>query len=233
MTEATEAPVRLTSGPRRWWNWRGPAHDGRRRTRSSVLAGGCVEWESPVDSATTDDTEAVDADGSRTMSVTEVADVPKVTDRSVRRMCEEGRLSAEKSGKTWSIDADSLRRVRLGPSRHHLGRPVLGSGDHRARPPRRGGHRSGPALETVIEELVPDAFHNTDQYANNRIECDHGRLKARLCPVRGLKTDCTAGVVIAGHAFMQNLRRGFYELGVEAEPRLRIASASDELTEAI
>ena len=107
MTEATEAPVRLTSGPRQWWSWRGPAHDGRRRIRSSVLVGGCVEWESPVDSATTDDTEAVDADGSRTMSVTEVADVLKVTDRSVRRMCEEGRLSAEKSGKTWSIDADS------------------------------------------------------------------------------------------------------------------------------
>ena len=36
------------------------------------------------------------------------------------------------------------------------------------------------ALETVIEELIPDAFHNTDQYANNRVECDHGRLKARL-----------------------------------------------------
>jgi transposase-like protein len=36
------------------------------------------------------------------------------------------------------------------------------------------------ALETVIEELTPDAFHNTDQYANNRVGCDHGRLKARL-----------------------------------------------------
>jgi transposase-like protein len=30
------------------------------------------------------------------------------------------------------------------------------------------------ALETVIEEVVPDAFHNTDQYANNCVECDHG-----------------------------------------------------------
>jgi transposase-like protein len=34
------------------------------------------------------------------------------------------------------------------------------------------------ALETVIEELIPDAFHNTDQYADNRVECDHGQLKA-------------------------------------------------------
>ena len=31
----------------------------------------------------------------------------------------------------------------------------------------------------------PAAFHNTEQYANNRIECDHGRLKARLRPMRG------------------------------------------------
>jgi len=31
---------------------------------------------------------------------------------------------------------------------------------------------------------IPDAFHNTDQYANNRVECDHGRLKARLRPMR-------------------------------------------------
>jgi IS6 family transposase len=89
------------------------------------------------------------------------------------------------------------------------------------------------ALETVIEELLPDAFHNTDQYANNRVECDHGRLKARLRPMRGLKTDRTASVVIAGHAFMQNVRRGHYELGVEAEPCLRVATSFEELREAI
>jgi len=90
-----------------------------------------------------------------------------------------------------------------------------------------------PALETVIEELLADVFHNTDQYANNRVECDHGRLKARLGPMRGLKTDRTAQVVVAGHAFMQNIRRGYYELGVEAEPRLRAAAAFDELSQTI
>ncbi len=41
------------------------------------------------------------------------------------------------------------------------------------------------ALETVIEELIPDAFHNTERYANNSVGCDHGRLKARLRPMRG------------------------------------------------
>jgi IS6 family transposase len=89
------------------------------------------------------------------------------------------------------------------------------------------------ALATVIEEVAQDAFHNTDQYANNRVECDHGRLKARLRPMRGLKTDRTATVVIAGHAFMQNVRRGHYELGVEAEPRVRVRAAFNELTETI
>ena len=89
-------------------------------------------------------------------------------------------------------------------------------------------------LEHVIEERLPGVFHNTEQYANNRVECDHGRLKARLRPMRGLKTDRTAAVVIRGHAFMQNLRRGHYELGVDAEDRhLRVAAAFDELGEAI
>ena len=90
-----------------------------------------------------------------------------------------------------------------------------------------------PALNHVIEELLADALHNTDQYANNRIECDHGRLKARLRPMRGLKTDRTAQVVIAGHAFMQNIRRGHYELGVEADPRLHVRAAFNELIETI
>ena len=89
------------------------------------------------------------------------------------------------------------------------------------------------ALETVVDELLPDVFHNTERYANNRVECDHGRLKARLRPMRGLKTDRTASVIITGHAFVQNLRRGHYELGVEAEPRLRTAAAFDELVEVI
>ena len=86
------------------------------------------------------------------------------------------------------------------------------------------------ALPRVIAELVPDARHNTEQYANNRVECDHGRLKARLRPMRGLKTDRRARVIIRGRALIQNLRRGHYELGVEARhEQLRIAAAFDEL----
>ena len=86
----------------------------------------------------------------------------------------------------------------------------------------------------VVDDLLAEVLHDTTQYANNRIECDHGRLKARLRPMRGLRTDRTASTVIRGHAFVQNLRRGHYELGVEARhERLRVAAAFDELTEAI
>jgi transposase-like protein len=38
----------------------------------------------------------------------------------------------------------------------------------------------------VLDELVPTAAHVTEQDRNNRTEADHGRLKARLRPVRGL-----------------------------------------------
>src|SRR4029453_15168926 len=50
----------------------------------------------------------------------------------------------------------------------------------------------------VLEELLPAAWHRTEQYANNRVEADHGRLKSRLRPMRGLKQDRSARVVIAG-----------------------------------
>jgi transposase, IS6 family len=85
----------------------------------------------------------------------------------------------------------------------------------------------------VLEELLPAAWHRTDRYANNRIECDHGRLKARLHPMRGLKQDRSARVIIAGHALVQNVRRGHYELAIEERVDRRVAVAFDELALAI
>ena len=85
------------------------------------------------------------------------------------------------------------------------------------------------ALANVIAALLPRALQNTVKYANNRVECDHGRLKARLRPMRGLKTDRIATVIIEGHAFLQNMRRGHDELGIDArQGRLRCAAAFDE-----
>jgi hypothetical protein len=57
-----------------------------------------------------------------------------------------------------------------------------------------------------------------------------GEAQARLRPMRGLKTDHTASVVIRGHAFIQNLRRGHYALGADTGNRhLRVATAFEEL----
>jgi transposase-like protein len=85
----------------------------------------------------------------------------------------------------------------------------------------------------VLDEMVPAAWHRTDQYGNNRIEADHGQLKRRLRPMRGLKADAGARVVTAGHAFVQNLRRGHYELAVDEPVQLRVAVAFDELAMAV
>jgi transposase-like protein len=69
----------------------------------------------------------------------------------------------------------------------------------------------------------------TEQYANNAIEGDHGRLKARLRPMRGLKQLRCAQVISDGHAFLQNIRRGHYELGTEEVLNRRVLAAFDEL----
>ena len=80
----------------------------------------------------------------------------------------------------------------------------------------------------MLDELLPVAQHVTVRYANNRIEADHSRLKSRLRPMRGLKRDRSLRIVAAGHAFVQNLRRGHYELATEASVLDRVAVAFTE-----
>jgi hypothetical protein len=50
--------------------------------------------------------------------------------------------------------------------------------------------------------------------------------------MRGLRTDKTAQVTIAGHAFLQDLHRGHDELSLDAPPT-RVAAASTELAQTI
>jgi IS6 family transposase len=66
----------------------------------------------------------------------------------------------------------------------------------------------------VLDELLPAACHTTEQYANNPIEADHGRLKSRLQPMRGLTQLHSARVISTARAFVQNLHRGRYELAL-------------------
>lgn len=90
-----------------------------------------------------------------------------------------------------------------------------------------------PSYPRVLDELAPAACHITEQYANNPVEADHGRLKARLRPMRGLKRLRSARVISTGHAFVQNLRRGHYDLGVDIDPRHLLPAAFAELALAI
>jgi transposase-like protein len=90
-----------------------------------------------------------------------------------------------------------------------------------------------PVYPAVLEELLPAVWHRTDRYANNRVEGDHGRLKARLRPMRGLKQDRSARIVIAGRAFVQNVRRGHHELAVEVPVARHLAATFHELALAV
>ena len=51
--------------------------------------------------------------------------------------------------------------------------------------------------------------------------------------MRGFKQDRSARVIIGGHAFVQNVRRGHYELAAEEPMNRRVAAAFHELALAI
>src|SRR3954452_23218424 len=86
-----------------------------------------------------------------------------------------------------------------------------------------------PVYPRVIEELVLAARHVLEQDANNPVGADHCRLKARRRPMRGLKTLRSLRTVAAGHAFVQNLRRGHYEITVDTRVHDRVRSAFTDL----
>jgi IS6 family transposase len=90
-----------------------------------------------------------------------------------------------------------------------------------------------PAYLRVLDELLPSALHTMEQYANNPIEADHGRLKARLRPMRGLKRHRSARILAAGHAFVQNLRRGHYDIATDVPEHQRLRIAFDDLATTI
>lgn len=51
--------------------------------------------------------------------------------------------------------------------------------------------------------------------------------------MRGLERLRSAQVIGSGHAFVQNIRRGRYELASDAEPPQRLAAAFTELALAL
>src|SRR2546421_12807316 len=123
----------------------------------------------------------------------------------------------------------------LGPQNRDLGatrRFFTRALEHGPRPSEVTTDRA-PAYPRVLDELLPAACHVMEQYANNPLESDHGRLTARVRPMRGLKRLRSARVISTGHAFIENLRRGHYELGVDTDPKRSLLAAFTELALAI
>jgi transposase, IS6 family len=85
-----------------------------------------------------------------------------------------------------------------------------------------------PVFPRLVAEIAPvgAARHRAIRDA---IEADHGRLKARLRPMRGIKRLASARTIFAGDAFAQNLRRGHYAITVHVPIQDRIRLAFDDL----
>jgi transposase, IS6 family len=56
---------------------------------------------------------------------------------------------------------------------------------------------------------------------------------SRLGAMRGMKTIGSLGTIAAGHAFVQNLRRGHYDLALDRPSGERVRAAVDELARAV
>jgi IS6 family transposase len=84
------------------------------------------------------------------------------------------------------------------------------------------------ACPRVPGELIPPALHTAGQYANNPVEADHGRLKARPRPIRGLKSHRSARILAAGHAFVQDVRRGHCDIATDVHDHHKLRKVFDD-----
>lgn len=84
----------------------------------------------------------------------------------------------------------------------------------------------------VLDELIPSALHTVERYANNSVETDPGRLKARLRLMRGLKRSRSARILATGHASVQDIRRGHCELAIDIPARHRLREVFDQFAAA-
>ena len=80
----------------------------------------------------------------------------------------------------------------------------------------------------ILDELIPSALHTVEQYANNPIEADHGRLKAWLRPMRGLKRQRSARILAAGTP-SSRMRRGHYDIATDITGHHRLRRTFDDL----
>jgi transposase, IS6 family len=137
-----------------------------------------------------------------------------------------GPTSTERSISAARLSTSSSRAAGMRP-RHGCSSPARCRSND---PPVEVTTDRAPAYPRVIDEYIPSARHVVDRYANNPIEADHARLKAGLRPMRGLKRLASSRTIATGHAFVQNLRRGHYELTVDllVRDRVRVAARLGE-----
>jgi IS6 family transposase len=85
----------------------------------------------------------------------------------------------------------------------------------------------------ALAATVPRVRHRTGRYRTNGIERDHGFLKERLRPMRGLKSVASATIFMRGHGLMRNIRRRFYRFVGSVPPRLVLAWTWTRLADAV
>lgn len=83
----------------------------------------------------------------------------------------------------------------------------------------RGGHRRGTRVPAGPRRVGPSGLIPRGTLRKQPHRGRPRQAQTRLRPIHGLCTDRNAQVVIAGLAFIQNLRRGHYGLGLERTPR--------------
>jgi transposase-like protein len=85
----------------------------------------------------------------------------------------------------------------------------------------------------ALAAAAPGVLHRTGRYRTNGVERDHGFLKERLGPMRGLESVASAAIVMRGHALMRNIRLGFYRIAQSVPQRLVFAWTWSRLAEAV
>ena len=127
------------------------------------------------------------------------------------------------------MDAYVSPRRDLAAARAFFERAIASTGTR----PRRVITDKAATYPPALAAAVPGALHRTGRYRTNGIERDHGFLKDRLRPLRGLKSVVSATTFTRGHALVRNIRRGFYRV-VQAAPRpLVLAWTWNRLSEAV
>src|ERR1700716_486857 len=99
--------------------------------------------------------------------------------------------------------------------------------------PRRVITDKASSYPPALAVAVPGVLHRTGRYRTNGIERDHGFLKERLRPMRGLKSVTSAANFMCGHALMRNIPRRLYPIVESVPQRLILAWTWNRLAEAV